>query len=83
MKSVHYTGIVATVERKLEQSALHEKREHSSSALIGCKLTAHVAGQTAQAIGNRHDKAYEENAHYSKSIQSCEEHVGKGISDLA
>jgi hypothetical protein len=80
-KSVHYPGIIATIERKLEQSALREKRERSWSALIGCNPTTRVGGRTVQAIGNRHDMACEENAHCTKSTRSCEEQVGKGISD--
>jgi hypothetical protein len=83
MKSVHYLGIVATVERKLDQSMLHKKRERSWSTLIGCNPTARVAGRTVQAIGNRHDMDYEENERYTKGIRSCEEQEGKGISDLA
>jgi hypothetical protein len=55
---VCYSGIVATIKRKLEQSALHEKRERSWSALIGCNPTGRVAGWTVQAIGNRHDMAW-------------------------
>jgi hypothetical protein len=54
---MRYPGIVATVNRKLEQSALRKKRERSWSALIGCNLIPPVAGWTVQAIGNRHDMA--------------------------
>jgi hypothetical protein len=59
---VHYPGIVATIERKLELSALREKRKRTWNALIGCNPTARVAGRTVEAIRNRHDMACEENA---------------------
>jgi hypothetical protein len=62
---------------------LREKRERSWSALIGCNPAARVARRTVQAIENRNDMASEENVHCAKSIRSCEEQVGKGISDLA
>jgi hypothetical protein len=48
-----------------------------------CNPITHVVGRTVQAIGNRHDMAYEKNARYAKSIRSYEEQVEKGISDLA
>jgi hypothetical protein len=68
MKIVCNPGILVTIERKLEQSALREKRERSWSAPIGCNPTARVAGRTVQAIRNRHDMAYEGNAHCAKRI---------------
>jgi hypothetical protein len=81
--SVRYPGIVATAERKLNQSAPREKRKRLWSTLIECNPIARVAGRTVQEIGNRHDMAGEENARYAKSIRACKEQVGKGISDLA
>jgi hypothetical protein len=65
--SVRYLGIVATVERKLEQSMLRKKRERSWSALTRCNPTARIAGRTMQAIRNRHDMACEENARCTKN----------------
>jgi hypothetical protein len=44
--SMRFLGIVATVKRKLEQSALREKRERSWSALKGCNPTACIVGRT-------------------------------------
>jgi hypothetical protein len=40
---------------------------------LKCNPIARVAGQTVQAIRNRHNMAYEENARCTKSIRACEE----------